>query len=246
MNESSNSTLEGWVSSPDTRGTIDILWSNGITLILCSWTVLCLNCVDPSWGRWRQGWRKFLMACLTFIGPEFTFQLAIGQWCSACRSVEKFRSSGYDDWTMRHAFFADMGGFALQPQLSASDSSVVDWVPFPLDAQQLHYLVVNNYIPYSKVGPPGVSRYVDSLLTFDITGMIFELGDTAPGWLTIHSNCRRRILDGLDACTKGCHFTLGRVSYQAEALLLQSPTHLIVFLYTMPLLQAEFTISFST
>jgi len=96
------------------------------------------------------------MAIMTFIGPEFTFQTAIGQWCSACRSVAKFRQSGYDGWSMRHAFLADMGGFILQPRISTSGSAQEDWTPFPLDAEQVHYLVVNKYIPYSTVGPPGL------------------------------------------------------------------------------------------
>jgi hypothetical protein len=77
------------------------------------------------------------------MGPEFTFQLALGQWTSARRSVEEFKRSGYRNWSMTHAFLADMGGFVLHP---------TDWVPFPLDARQVHYLVIQGYIPYSAVG----------------------------------------------------------------------------------------------
>ena len=94
------------------------------------------------------------MACLTIIGPEFTFQIAIGQWCSARRSVERFKRSGYPlsdsgdpEWSMRHAFHADMGGFVLHPDLSETEQ----WTSFPLDAEQVHYLVVNKYVPYSDV-----------------------------------------------------------------------------------------------
>ena len=35
------------------------------------------------------------------------------------------------------AFFADMGGFVLQTP---------DWVSFPIDAKQLHYLVTKGYV----------------------------------------------------------------------------------------------------
>ena len=154
MNSSQDLPLQGWTSSPDGRGTYDILVSSCITLVLCSWTVLCLNVFPVSFGRWKRGYRKFLMACLTFIGPEFTFQIAIGQWCSARRSVEKFKRSGYPlsgsgdpEWSMRHAFHADMGGFVLHPDLSETEQ----WTPFPLDAEQVHYLVVNKYVPYSDV-----------------------------------------------------------------------------------------------
>lgn len=43
---------------------------------------------------------------------------------------------------MRHAFFADMGGFALEAP---------DCVAFPLDAQQLFYLVSKGYLAYPKL-----------------------------------------------------------------------------------------------
>jgi len=43
---------------------------------------------------------------------------------------------------MSHAFFADMGGFLLQTP---------GWPAFPLDAQQLHYLVKKDYIKCPKL-----------------------------------------------------------------------------------------------
>ena len=43
---------------------------------------------------------------------------------------------------MRHAFFADMGGFLLEAP---------DFPAFPVDGQQLLYLIENNYIPYPNV-----------------------------------------------------------------------------------------------
>ncbi|KAK0744525.1 hypothetical protein B0T21DRAFT_429102 [Apiosordaria backusii] len=42
---------------------------------------------------------------------------------------------------MRMAFFADMGSFVLETPHS---------VPFPLNAKQLHWLVVNHHIPYPE------------------------------------------------------------------------------------------------
>jgi hypothetical protein len=83
-----------------------------------------------------------MMACLCFLGPEFIFQLALGQWESARRSVKTFKKSGYQRWTLKHAFFADMGGFILH-----SD----DWVSFPVNSKQLHYFVTEGYIPFSAV-----------------------------------------------------------------------------------------------
>jgi hypothetical protein len=43
---------------------------------------------------------------------------------------------------MTHAFFADMGGFVLRSP---------DFPPFPLDAEQLYYLISNDYLEYPKL-----------------------------------------------------------------------------------------------
>lgn len=134
---------QGWTAQPEGRGTIDIIWQNITTIFLCCWTALCLNVPSSRWGRCRRTFQKILVACLGIAGPEFIFQLALGQWASARRSVEEFRRSGYDEWSMTHAFLADMGGFVLH----ASDAA-----PFPLNAKQVHYLVENNYIEYADVG----------------------------------------------------------------------------------------------
>ena len=43
---------------------------------------------------------------------------------------------------MTHAFFADMGGFVLQTP---------GWKPFPLDAEQLYYMVSQGYLAYPEI-----------------------------------------------------------------------------------------------
>ena len=43
---------------------------------------------------------------------------------------------------MRHVFFADMGGFVFHAR---------DGDPFPLNAMQLHWLVINNFIDYPTI-----------------------------------------------------------------------------------------------
>jgi hypothetical protein len=134
---------QGWTPQPSGRGTIDIIWTSFTTIFLCCWTSLCLNVLPRYFRRGRRVYHKALFSCLSLIGPEFTFQLALGQWSSARRSVEEFRHSGYPNWSMSHAFLADMGGFILHAP---------DWVPFPLNAIQVHYLVTQRYISYSSVG----------------------------------------------------------------------------------------------
>lgn len=43
---------------------------------------------------------------------------------------------------MTHAFFADMGGFVLRSP---------NFPPFPLDAEQLYYLVSKGYLAYPHI-----------------------------------------------------------------------------------------------
>ena len=148
MDQNQTNHLQGWTSSPNGRGTSDIISNGIVTLFLCSWSVLCLNVFPPSFSEGKKTWRKFLMAGLAYAGPEFLFQLSLGQWCAARRSVRKFREHGYSGWTMKHAFLACMGGFALQPALESSGDH---WVCFPLDEEQVLYLVKHGYIPYEEV-----------------------------------------------------------------------------------------------
>ena len=148
MDSNQTGSLQGWTASPDGRGTIDIITSSVLTLFLCSWSCLCLNVYPPSFSEREKTWRKLLMAGLAFLGPEFMFQLALGQWWAARRSVREYRNRNYTGWTSKHAFLANMGGFALQARL---ESSGEDWACFPVDAKQILYLVEHGYIPYHQV-----------------------------------------------------------------------------------------------
>jgi hypothetical protein len=76
---------------------------------------------------------------IAILGPEIVLTYAAGQWSRAKHSVAAFHKSGYKQWTIRMAFYADMGGFVLHTN---------DFDPFPLNAKQLHWLVVNKYIDY--------------------------------------------------------------------------------------------------
>lgn len=131
--------LQGWTSQPNLRGTMDIIWSCGVTIFLCSWSTLCLNL--PARGEWRFAIfrRRIYLTGLSFGGPEFIFQIALGQLASARASVKEFKNSGYKGWTLTHAFYADMGGYILR---TADEKS------FPIDAKQLDYLVMSKYVEF--------------------------------------------------------------------------------------------------
>jgi hypothetical protein len=89
---SSNGTdlavLARWTSSPDGRGTLDIITSCLVTIILCCWTTICPNIPALSDSRWDRFRDKFHLACIDLFGPDFLFGIAIGQRVSARRSVK--------------------------------------------------------------------------------------------------------------------------------------------------------------
>ena len=134
--------LRGWVGSPDGRGTLDIIWSCMFTILLCIWTSVCSNIPAATDTRWNRLKDKIDLATLGLLGPEFLVILAGGQWQSARRSVRMFHAEGYKDWTIRHAFFTDMGGFLLQTS---------DFPPIPIDARQLYYLVKKGHLEYPLI-----------------------------------------------------------------------------------------------
>lgn len=131
-----------WIDQPNHRGTIDIIWTSVITIFISTYTILCLNVGSPKDTTWSLLRRKLKWMLLGIAGPEIVLTYAAGQWSRARHSVEAFHRDGHWQWTIRQAFFADMGGFVLQ----ARDSK-----PFPVNAKQLHWLVANKHLDYPKV-----------------------------------------------------------------------------------------------
>ncbi|KAF2843515.1 hypothetical protein M501DRAFT_925039 [Patellaria atrata CBS 101060] len=127
----------GWVSPPNIRGTFDIALSCGLTIFLCAWSSICVSVPSPNHGKWDLFRDKWHMFCLGLLGPEFIFMMALGQYMEARASENAFKRSGYQNWTIKHSFFADMGGVFLQPR---------DWKSFPVDAKQIHYLIERGYL----------------------------------------------------------------------------------------------------
>ncbi|KIW27892.1 uncharacterized protein PV07_07590 [Cladophialophora immunda] len=132
----------GWVSGPNSRGTIDIVWGSFFTIFLCTWTAVCLNIPHPQELPLQILRRKVKWMFWAIVGPELVLSVAIGQYASAQRSVKRFRHLGHPQWTLRNAFFADMGGILLQPK---------DSTPFSVNSRQLAYLVQNKYLEYPSI-----------------------------------------------------------------------------------------------
>lgn len=138
---------KGWTSSPDGRGTLDIIWSSITTSFLCCWSVLCLNVSgrnDSSWVVYR---RKIFLALFTLFAPEVVCYTAMGQYYWAHRSVKEFARAAKDttsdtmaadlaSWKLKDAFIANMGGFLLE----INDSTR------PINAKQLLWMIQNGHL----------------------------------------------------------------------------------------------------
>lgn len=159
----------GWISQPDGRGTIDILQSCALTTFLCAWSVLFLNIAAERENRWDFFRNKIRWMGFVLFFPEVLTAIGAEQWRSARQSVEDFsqlqkewelashssktpenfsqirsnlsRIKSYP-WTMRHAFYADMGGLRLD---------CPDFTSFPIDSQQTVYLIRNGYLDYPNI-----------------------------------------------------------------------------------------------
>jgi hypothetical protein len=104
----------GWVSSPDGRGTIDIISSCLSTLIICVWTCLHLNA--PLHGE-KERWvilRKLKWGLLMAVAPEVVTTVAWRQFQRAWIHSLSMRSFGYGYWSLSHAFAVDMGTIKLR------------------------------------------------------------------------------------------------------------------------------------
>lgn len=141
--ENAKPIMQGWTPSINQRGTFDIIYTCAFTLFLCSWSVLCVNVPDAREGTMFKLWRKFYLTILCLFGPEFIMQMALAQLMSARASVALFHELGHDQWTLTHGFYADMGGFVLHPRIGSGDEK---WERFPVNAQQLHYLLKHGYV----------------------------------------------------------------------------------------------------
>lgn len=146
------SSRTNYVSSPDMRGTLDILWSCFFTIIACTWMIQHLNVPEqPGFDprelrgcqafRWNlRGIRRTLKWMLvTTIAPEYILGKALADLYAACRSKKMMRIySQFDgvDWGLTHAFFANMGGFVLHQNLNESPDS--EWPASGLGADDLH------------------------------------------------------------------------------------------------------------
>ncbi len=134
---SNDGRVHGWVGQPDGRGTADIAWNCLFTIFICTYIMLSLNVPASGDTSWAVLKRRLFWMSIAISGPEFVLTFASGQWGTAKDSVKAFRASNQTNWTMRHGFFADMGGFLLVSP---------DSPPFPANSKHIHWLVTHGHL----------------------------------------------------------------------------------------------------
>lgn len=75
-------TAPGWTSNANYRGTLDIVWSCGLTLTACIYTPPHLNVRAYTSHRWLR-WRKVQWAAMSLLAPEIVLYTALVQFIEA-------------------------------------------------------------------------------------------------------------------------------------------------------------------
>lgn len=115
-----------FVTAPNVRSTMNIVWSCTSTILLCCWSIQHLN-VPPQFQprTTRQKlmrkliffWRKVKWMMITLFAPEFLLAKAITNLRSCLLHspiLQEFADEDGVPWSKMHTFLADMGGFALR------------------------------------------------------------------------------------------------------------------------------------
>jgi len=145
--------VHGWYDQPNRRGTFDIIKTCGGTIFLLCWSSVCPNVPTSGSGFWMKFANRLQMFLLAVLGPDFIFMTALGQLNTAWRGRKAWHESGYKDWTLRHCFFADMGGV----HLDFRDRKRADLPSFPVDSEQLLYLVRHTYLPLPDISEEDIN-----------------------------------------------------------------------------------------
>jgi hypothetical protein len=115
-----------FTSTPNVRGTLDIVWTCFSILLLCTWSVQHLN-IQPQIKPRAVGQyirlsvflvkRKAKWMLLTLMAPEILIGLALSQFVAARHGQDTIQGFACEDgveWTLEHSHFADMGGFVIR------------------------------------------------------------------------------------------------------------------------------------
>ncbi|KAL6825959.1 hypothetical protein J3E69DRAFT_366517 [Trichoderma sp. SZMC 28015] len=153
------STLSNFVSSPNTRGTLDILWSSLFTILACTWTLQHPNVPEQREGRdpgllgdiqWglKGLYRSTLRMVWTVIAPEVIIAAAGKDLLRARRDNEEMRNqveNGKGSWSLTHSYYANMGGFVIRGRVKPRGKPRYH-DPYHLTSKGIFALIEGGYI----------------------------------------------------------------------------------------------------
>ena len=139
---STSPLIHGFVQEPDGRGTFSILWSCIAVLFLNTWTVLHLNVPPENRSAWRNFLHKTKWWIICAMCADGLCVNAYSQWRSARRSLPSMKAS-WPWWTLRHGFYAEMGGYCVKDELSGQ--------AYLFRVDELEYLAKKNIIDLTSV-----------------------------------------------------------------------------------------------
>lgn len=115
-----------FVTAPNVRSTMNIVWSCVSTILLCCWSIQHLNVppqFQPKTTRQRLLrklfllWRKVKWMMMALFAPEVLLAKAVTDLRSCLLNSPMLKKLADEDgvpWSKAHTFLADMGGFALR------------------------------------------------------------------------------------------------------------------------------------
>ncbi|OJJ96022.1 hypothetical protein ASPACDRAFT_35503 [Aspergillus aculeatus ATCC 16872] len=123
-----------YVSAPNTRGTLTILWANLLTIILCTWTVQHPDIPRPRENfvpgfngkieHWSHKYtRQLVWFVITIIAPEVLLAKHGYDLWEAKSDLHELQTRAQEDeveWTITHSLFANMGGFVMRVNSASS------------------------------------------------------------------------------------------------------------------------------
>jgi len=141
-----------FVSGPDVRGTMEIIWGSLFTLIACTWTIHHPNVPeqrddrDPGWkgDLWwglKSTWESAKLALVTVLAPELIISIAWDQLRIAKKVKQELtRQVAKDEvpWSLVHSHYAAMGGFIIRYNMSSEGER--GGVPYHLTADDVIFL----------------------------------------------------------------------------------------------------------
>lgn len=141
-----------FVSNPDVRGTMEIVWGSLFTLIACTWTIHHPNVPEQRDGRnpgrkgdlwWglKSAWESAKLALATILVPELIISIAWDQRRIAGkvgRELKKQIAKDKAPWSLVHGHYAAMGGFVIRYNLASEEGR--GGVPYHLTADDVIFL----------------------------------------------------------------------------------------------------------